>query len=163
MPRPKPSIPSTSVMFRTTQTPELDAFALEHGLIKGQGKYAQPRDEPEPNRSAALNLLLPWALQHYPAAGSPEAEAIRLATAPPPKLSDRDRVMLAHLLQRGAAEVAVLLQSEPVDPETGTVAGQTARRLVRLGLVEFTEHDGRRQAQLTEYGQHVAATLDTEV
>lgn len=162
MPRAKPARPMTTVLFRTDNAPLLDDFARRHGLLKGEGPNSR-REEPEPNRSAALNLLIPWALEHYPNAGTPEAEELKTAVRPAPNLTDRDRAVLRHL-RSGPAELAVgLLQSEPVDPATGTVAGQTARRLERFELVEVTEHDKGRRVELTGFGRRVASELDREV
>jgi hypothetical protein len=135
MPRVKAREPQLT--FRSPHGPAVSEWALAHGVIKGTGKYAKAHnpEEPEANVSEALNLLIAYALDHY------DPEPAELAGEPAePKLTDRDRAVLDHLVN-GPARIAV--QSMPVDPASGYVSVQTARRLSRLGLVAmFAGPDG---------------------
>jgi hypothetical protein len=146
MPRTGPRLPL--VAFKTGYGPSVDEFARQHGLLK-----RLPPDDPEPNRSEALNVLVGWALEHYPEAGTPEAEALKKSAQRLPKLTDRDRAVLEHLRTQAAG---VTLQSDAVDPETNTVAMQTVGRLARLGLVETVTDGAGRVAELTDAGRELA-------
>lgn len=148
MPRTGPRLPL--VAFKTPHAPAIDAWALTNGFVKGTGAraVAHSPDKPEPNRSEALNELVRWALENHPGRDAVDAGWDL------PKLTDRDRQVLAYLSERPAAAG---LQSEAVDADRGIVAMQTAKRLERLGLVEtyFGADDGM-WARLTEAGAQAA-------
>lgn len=145
MPLDSPRLPT--VAFKSPYGPAIDEWALKNGFIKGTGKYATERDEPEANRSAAANELIRWALENHPG-----AEAIA-KPEPPPKLNDRDREVLAYLAERDGHTAHIRLQSEAVNPDEGIVAVQTAGRLERLGLVELVGPKRGGSARLTDAGR----------